>query len=388
MRKTNNYPFVLVHGYLCWGNDDRLNDVLPLFGMWNGSAKQTLQDAGYSADTPSVGMFSGMWDRACELYAFIKGGRVDYGKVHSARNGHDRYGKTYPGYVPNWGELDENGKIQKINLVGHSFGAPTVRTLIHLLAEGSELERNGTDPDDLSDLFKGGKVKWVHSCTTLAGVHNGVTLPEQINPIIKPLAFAVFSLAPLTSGGPIAKAYGFHLDRFGLSSQTEHVKFNPGKLLRLVSMQEDYIHWELSREGCQELTKDYTVYDNIYYFSYYGIRTTRNKKGKVVGSKDQWLPMRPFAYITGNFTSKLPGVTIGDEWKDSDGLVNIPAAHHPFNDPWKDFDKDNIEPGLWNVMPQEWKDHTSYMGVLEDKKEYADFFLEIADRVTDLPVIE
>ena len=73
MRKTNNYPFVLVHGYLCWGNDDRINDICPLFGMWNGSAKEALQDAGYIADTPSVGMFSGMWDRACELYAFIKG---------------------------------------------------------------------------------------------------------------------------------------------------------------------------------------------------------------------------------------------------------------------------------------------------------------------------
>ncbi len=153
MRKTNNYPFVLVHGYLCWGNDDRINDICPTFGMWNGSAKTALLDAGYIADTPSVGMFSGMWDRACELYAFIKGGRVDYGKVHSERNGHARFGKTYPGYVPNWGELDENGKIQKINLIGHSFGGPTVRTLIHLLAEGSEIERQGTDPDDLCSPF-------------------------------------------------------------------------------------------------------------------------------------------------------------------------------------------------------------------------------------------
>ena len=135
MRKTNNYPFVLIHGYLCWGNEDRINDVCPTYGMWNGSAKTTLQDAGYIADTPSVGPFTGMWDRACELYAFIKGGTVDYGKVHSERIGHDRFGKTYPGFVPNWGELDEAGKIQKVNLIGHSFGGPTVRTLIHLLAE-------------------------------------------------------------------------------------------------------------------------------------------------------------------------------------------------------------------------------------------------------------
>ena len=359
MRKTNNYPFVLVHGYLCWGNDDRINDICPLFGMWNGSAKTALLDAGYIADTPSVGMFSGMWDRACELYAFIKGGRVDYGKVHSKRNGHERFGKTYPGYVPNWGELDENGKIQKINLIGHSFGGPTVRTLIHLLAEGSEIERQGTDPDDLSDLFKGGKVKWVHSCTTLAGTHNGVTLPEQIQRAVKPLAFTFFSLAPLTSGTWFSKVYGFHLDRFGLSSQTKHVGWDPTLLLHYVNLKEDNIHWELSREGAKELTKDYTVYDNIYYFSYYGVRTAKNKKG---GQSGTWMP--------------------------NDGLVNIPAAHHPFKDPWQDFDPANIKPGIWNVMPQEYKDHTSYMGVLEDKEVYAQFFRDIADRVTDLPVIE
>ena len=72
----------------------------------------------------------------------------------------------------------------------------------------------------------------------------------------------------------------------------------------------------------------------------------------------------------------------------TDGLVNIPAAHHPFGQPWQDFDADNIKAGIWNVMPQEWKDHTPYMGVLETKEDYANFFLEIADRVTDLPVIE
>ncbi len=387
MRKTNNYPIVLVHGFLCWGNEDRINDVCPTFGMWNGSAKTTLQDAGYFADTPSVGMFSGMWDRACVLYAYIKGGRVDYGKVHAEKFGHDRFGKTYPGIVPNWGELDEAGKIQKVNLIGHSFGAPTVRTLIHLLAEGSAEEREGTDPDDLSPLFEGGKQKWVHSCTTLAGVNNGVTLAEQLWNIIPAAEWAVGALSFLCSGTWISKVYGFHLDRFGVSSQTKHLSIDPALIQHFVKLKEDNIGWELSREGCQYCTRDYTVYDNIYYFSYYGIRTTRNRFGKVAGSKDMWLPMRPFAYMSGNFKSKM-GKEITEEWGDTDGLVNIPAAHHPFQDPWQDFDPDNIKPGLWNVMPQEWKDHTSYMGVLESKEDYANFFLEIADRITDLPVIE
>lgn len=385
MRETNNYPFILVHGYLCWGNEDRINDVCPLFGMWNGSAKETLMDAGYVADTPSVGPFSGMWDRACELYAKIKGGRVDYGKVHSERCGHDRFGKTYPGIVPNWGELDDAGKIQKVNLVGHSFGGPTVRTLIHLLAEGSEEERNGTDPDDLCPLFEGGKVKWVHSCTTLAGVHNGVTLPDQLDAIIKPFGFLICSLSQWVSGTTISKIYGFHLDRFGLSSQEKHVSWDPELIMKYVNAKEDNIHWELSREGIAELTKDYTVYDNIYYFAYYGRRTVTGPDGKEHPSKDMWLPMRPFGWMTGN----LKMDKIGREWAPNDGLVNTPSPQHPAKDPFVAWTPDlELKPGIWHVMPEEWKDHTSYMGVLETKEDYKNFFLEIADRVTDLPVIE
>ena len=140
MEKTNNYPVVMVHGFLCWGSEERINDFLPLFGMWNGNARMTVLEMGVPCFTPSVGPFSGMWDRACDLYAHIKGGTVDYGYVHSKRNHHERYGNTYEALVPNWGDLDEYGKIQKINLIGHSFGGPTVRTLINLLAEGSKEE--------------------------------------------------------------------------------------------------------------------------------------------------------------------------------------------------------------------------------------------------------
>ncbi|MBO4383647.1 MAG: hypothetical protein J5847_06100 [Clostridia bacterium] len=384
MRKTNNYPFVLIHGYLCWGNEDRINDMCPTYGMWNGSAKTTLLDAGYIADTPSVGPFTGMWDRACELYAFIKGGTVDYGKVHSERIGHDRFGATYPGYVPNWGELDEAGKIQKVNLIGHSFGGPTVRTLIHLLAEGSAEEREGTDPDDLSPLFEGGKEKWIHSCVTLAAVHNGVTLPEQAKPLVKPINFAICSLGMLASGTKISKIYGFHLDRFGISSQTKHISYDPELVLKYVNLEEDNIYYELSREGAQKLTKDYKTYDNIYYFAHYGRRTHQNKLGLEVGTKDMWTPFKPFALICGNVGMRK----IGKEWAPTDGLVNVPASRYPFREPHKDFDPNNIEPGIWQTMPEEYKDHTSYMGVLEPKDVYANFFLEIADRVTDLPVIE
>ena len=85
------------------------------------------------------------------------GGTVDYGKVHSEKYGHKRYGHTYDKpLVPDWGKLDAEGKIKKINLIGHSFGSPTTRTLVELLTNGSEEERKATKEGSLSPLFEGG----------------------------------------------------------------------------------------------------------------------------------------------------------------------------------------------------------------------------------------
>ena len=43
--------------------------------------------------------FGSNYDRAVELYYYIKGGTVDYGAAHAAKYGHDRYGKTYAGRI-------------------------------------------------------------------------------------------------------------------------------------------------------------------------------------------------------------------------------------------------------------------------------------------------
>lgn len=385
MKKTNNYPVIVVHGFLCWGSETKLNQFMPAFGMWTGNAQVAILQEGVPCFTPHVGPFSSMWDRACLLYAMLKGGRVDYGKVHSEKYGHDRYGKTYKALVPNWGELDEAGKIQKINLVGHSFGGPTVRTLIHLLAEGSEEERAGTPAGELSPLFEGGKQKWVHSCTTLAATHGGVTLPDAGRPLVNPMAYFVYGVGNIVSGTPLATLYDFDMDRFGISSKAKHLKLNKEALTRLVHMEDDNIFYELSTTGGSKLTKDYKTYDNIYYFSYHGKRTKTHFGFLELPTKDMFLPLRLFSVFECLYKTK----EFGKEWQPNDGLVNIPAARAPMNEPSTEFvSKDACKPGVWHVMPLEWKDHTSYMGIGEDPETFNNFFVEIADRVTDLPVIE
>ncbi|MEG2015851.1 MAG: lipase, partial [Oscillospiraceae bacterium] len=133
MEKLNNYPVILVHGFSGFGEDEAITKLFPYYGMWNGNVNKIYKKLGTECYTPSIGAFSSAWDRACELYAHIVGGRVDYGKVHSEKNNHKRFGKTYKALVPNWGKLDGYGKIHKINLIGHSFGGPTVRLFIELL---------------------------------------------------------------------------------------------------------------------------------------------------------------------------------------------------------------------------------------------------------------
>ncbi|MDO5448970.1 MAG: hypothetical protein Q4F70_05120 [Clostridia bacterium] len=367
-----------------------INQFMPCFGMWTGNARDAIQEEGVVCFTPHVGPFSSMWDRACILYAMIKGGRVDFGKVHSEKYGHERYGETFPGYVPNWGELDEAGKIQKINLIGHSFGAPTLRTLIHLLAEGDPDEVAGTDPSELSDLFKGGKAKWVHSCTTLAGTHNGVTLPDAGRPLVKPMSTLLFKIGRIASGTWFSRFYDFRLEWYGFASKEKHIDKETGNaaIKHYVNNTVDNIYYELSTTGAKECLGKTKTYDNIYYFSYYG-RRTRRKAGIEYPSKDIWLPLRlfsPFECLYSDAEHK------GELWQANDGIVNMGAAHHPDGQPFVEFDTiknfEDIKPGIWNVMPVEWKDHTSYMGVGEKHDVFQNYFKEMVGRVTDLPVIE
>ena len=67
----------------------------------------------------TVSPFSSNWDRAAELYAYLKGGTVDYGAAHAKEHGHNRYGKTFTGAYPNW---DENNPV---HLIGHRMGGNT-----------------------------------------------------------------------------------------------------------------------------------------------------------------------------------------------------------------------------------------------------------------------
>ena len=57
------------------------------------------------------------------------GARVDYGKVHSQKNNHERYGRDFSSCP-----LVKESK--DLVLLGHSFGGATVRLFSELMANG------------------------------------------------------------------------------------------------------------------------------------------------------------------------------------------------------------------------------------------------------------
>ncbi|HPZ00910.1 MAG TPA: lipase, partial [Clostridiales bacterium] len=96
MEFKTNYPIVMVHGMLGYGKDELMDVLIPYWGMLTGSLPMYLEDQGFSeVYAPSVGKYSSAWDRACELYAQLMGGTVDYGVAHAKKYGHKRFGRTY-----------------------------------------------------------------------------------------------------------------------------------------------------------------------------------------------------------------------------------------------------------------------------------------------------
>ena len=129
-----DYPAVFVHGYSGWGSYDERDKSTPYWGLGSTNVKNSLTNRGYQVYMASVGPVSSAWDRACELYAQLTGTRVDYGAAHSARCGHERFGRDFSGdpLIPDF-TWDAS---HKIHLIGHSFGGATIRLLLDLLADG------------------------------------------------------------------------------------------------------------------------------------------------------------------------------------------------------------------------------------------------------------
>jgi len=375
----NNYPIVLVHGFMGFGRDELLG-----YKYWGGvvDLQEKLNASGHETYTATVGPVSSNWDRACELYAYIAGGTVDYGEAHAKKFKHNRYGRTFPGLYTNIS--DEN----KIHLIGHSMGGQTIRTLTQLLSEGKEEEIN-CGQENISPLFEGGN-HWIHSVSTISTPNDGTTLSDLM-PAKDLISYTFGVLGTITGKNNLfSPIYDLKLDQWGLKKQNgESQRDYIERVLEsnIWNSTKDIATYDLSTEGAQELNIWVKAQPDVYYFSWTTQATTESiLTGHSIA---QIGPMNPIFYPTANLMGKYSrnqkGLPIIDKkWFPNDGIVNCISQDGPklgSNDVIERYNGE-VKIGQWNAMPRIINtDHMDIVGTFGNVK---DWYMDYANFLSHL----
>ncbi|MEH6434096.1 esterase/lipase family protein [Massilia sp. DD77] len=337
---ANNYPVILVHGVLGFGPDEFQHSGFNYWGGYGDIARHMQVYHGpRNVFAAAVGPISSNWDRAAELYAQIKGGCVDYGAAHVRKYGTPGQAQKPPGkcwaadpadnpqayplaFYPAW------DAAHPIHMIGHSQGGTTIRALVELLEHGS--------PEDEGDgeLYRGGKLGWIRSVTTISSPHNGTTLSD-----------AVFDIAP--------------------SLRTP--------LRELLSHRA--AQWELAPDGARDFNRWARTSPLVYYYSVGTLATEAgswccNDTDRVIAPiqttafqypradmipyfklfAGEWIAPSPLQRGIGGYTQDAPGrQRIDSDWFANDGVVNTVSMRAPNGHPVRDFDGTSVK-GSWNYL--------------------------------------
>lgn len=360
------YPIVLIHGLYGYGHEDEAknSDLLPYWGYNGNNLVEHLKSEGYEVYYPSLGPYNSAWDRACILWAYLFGGRVDYGKVHARKHHHERYGREYPGVLNDLGKTDRHAKI---DLFGHSFGGSTVKEVSNLFTQGDKEEREGTDAADLSPLFAGGHGDLLHTVTTLSGTNNG-TMAAVLNDrtgISLATIFTVMLTDTINGSGD----YENRLDQWTGGAIARSLKYNCNV--------DDNVAHEMNIDVIQrKINPRQVVNKNTYYFAQRAFEPSWEMSGacRYCGT---------IMSVSGN----APGLKYYPDfmsWYRNDGFVNLAGQSAPLDKKSKDgyWSGTKFRSGIWYNMPAVHQDHLywcGHSGCIQDL--YADFdrMLELYD---------
>lgn len=78
------------------------------------------------------------------------------------------------------------------------------------------------------------------------------------------------------------------------------------------------------------------------------------------------------------------GYVIDEKWQANDGLVNTYSALAPYNAQTTDYDADNINAGIWNVMPIYHGDHMSLQGGMLQTNNIRTFYADHLSMINGL----
>lgn len=355
--------YIFCHGLSGWGEYDRVYKRLPYWGMRTGDLVGEFRAEGYDAHAASVSPKGSAWDRACELYAQLSGTKTDYGRAHSMKYGHERFGPDFSGrpLIDTW-DADTS-----LVLIGHSFGGATVRLLAHLLHGGDRQERENTHPKDLSPLFAGGQGKKVFAVVTLAAPTNGTVSYDMYQDPSFDVSHA---------GVPLKYEFLSALMRQSTKMEKD------GRDER------DCASYDMEIDHAAELNRKIMTLPETYYFSaacsstiqlpdgtaYPDLKIT---EGMFVRSS---VLMGRYSGVTEN------GIVIDEAWRENDGLVNTLSARAPAGAPQKEYDENDIPKGVWNILPDYRGDHGSLQGgfsIRHDPRPFYRNLLAVIDRLAE-----
>ena len=398
---TNDYPTLMIHGLGGWGENDAITKVMPYWGFRpDRRLTSHLRAAGYEIYFPGLGMINCAWDRACELWAYLMGGTVDYGKVHSEKNGHARYGRTYEhGALEDWGTP---GKHEKVNLVGHSFGGPTVKQFAEIVLHGMQEEIDGTDPDDLSDFFKKDKAQKIHVVMTLSGVNNGTLFASMFQENgMRTMEKALLRFMYYVGDTPVVKAIDFHLPQWGITKFPYEIKgFNFRETTpaieifnRFCQNTDDRMSKEMQFETVTDVVNPKQTTDpKVYYFAKIACMTHAKPDGTHAPDFGMFIIPKLAGIWCGKWSNDELKQKYGldESWYPNDGFVNVVGQRAPFNAPQTEWNPQNqeVKPGIWYNMPVEYLHHMSWMGLGMDKRQYFKYFDDMLDFFKTLPVVD
>ncbi|NCC87835.1 MAG: hypothetical protein EOM05_08205 [Clostridia bacterium] len=391
-----NYPFIFVHGMYGFGEDVKINNYLPYWGMFTGSLTKYLNANGFVCYAPSVGPISSAWDRACELYAQLFGGTVDYGVAHSKEHSHHRFGRTYDApTIKDIGKRNPNGTINKVNLVGHSFGGETIRMLTHLLEFGSLDEQRATSANDISPLFVGGKGRIIHSVTTVSSPHNGITTFYANRSALDIDNYKMFLAGNIIGNTKLNDFYDFHLEQFDLSGTSKETR-SLGKTFNTVGVAEvvqgrDNVYYDLSLYGAKKMNQFLRTNTHSYYFSFATCSKSKKTtdKSRRISIDSISLALRKLEMSIGTYPSRtFNNIQVDEKWLASDGAANTYSSLAPLNEPSARFlSSDSVEKGIWNIMDIQYVKHMEIVGKVfrkSDRDNFRALFLNHLNMINSL----
>lgn len=363
----NQDPIILVHGFN--GYASGTGPITGKGNYWGGDRLKIIQDyraKGYNVMEASVSAFGSNYDRAVELYYYIKGGRVDYGAAHAAKYGDERYGKTYAGAYKDW----KPG--QKIHLIGHSMGGQTIRYLEELLRHGSpeEVEYQKQHGGDISPLYKGGQDNMISSITTIATPHNGTHAADLLGneEIIRQVAYDY-----ARSKGNKLSHVDVGLSQWGLKQREDETLVQYIQRVKQSKLwtTKDNGFYDLTTEGTDILNQKTSLNPNIVYKTYQGESTRPGPNG----TQKADVNMNIGYTLTANTIGKVKDKA----WRENDGLVSVISGQYPLNQAHTSA-TDQVQKGVWQVTPvkHNW-DHGDFVGtdtseVRISKEELEDFW--------------